>query len=501
MPGSTRGAPGRDEEARPTGRPEGDRGSGESLQALGNMVDNSYMEERADDLSFGPKTRQKAVKEAYWAQSSKYHYLILGMVRHVLVSLRGTNRLTVKPHTSYELSALLYDTILDGCPTYVYQDIDAEHSGTSKLENINVAYAVFEVLDLTMRKLEGDHFPKSRSIGNQTGIKGNPITSPTDTASATAVGSTGSPHNASSNVGTTITWYYCVSPSPSKSQHNDREVRFNRDTATLEPKRIRLASMSEVISVIVPLLLANPRVVQHMTYFTEFGAYSGLSDKVSLYEPVRYRASFCLSTREYRAAWWEQSSSSVSQLSRAILARDGLSLYKAVEPVPVRRQTSEIGLPTLEARLSSQASTAMTEKSKTVQKHQEKFKRDMRRMDGWVVEENGVRVRCGRYVLTTMASAAFLVLGGISAGLTIKDHLNPVDPFNITMFCWVVAAFVVLVAKSLLVAEWPWRDFLQRQVLCRSVSELHSVTGIEDQLILASLIQGESDNCLQTRGP
>lgn len=122
-------------------------------------------------------------------------------------------------------------------------------------------------------------------------------------------------------------------------------------------------------------------------------------------------------------------------------------------------------------------------------------------MDAWVIEENGVRVHCQRYVWTTVVSAGVLVFGGIAAGLTIRDRLDPVDPFNITMFCWVVAAFVVLIAKSLLVIEWPWRDFLRGQVLSRSVSELHSVTGIDDQLILARLIQGESDNCLQTRGP
>jgi hypothetical protein len=74
-------------------------------------------------------------------------------------------------------------------------------------------------------------------------------------------------------------------------------------------------------------------------------------------------------------------------------------------------------------------------------------------MGDWVVEENGVRVRCERYVWTTITAAAVLVLGGITAGLTIKDRLYPVDPFNITMFCSLVAAFVVLVAKSVHVAD------------------------------------------------
>ena len=69
------------------------------------------------------------------------------------------------------------------------------------------------------------------------------------------------------------------------------------------------------------------------------------------------------------------------------------------------------------------------------------------------------------------------------------------------MFCWVVAAFAVLISKSFLVAEWPWRDFLRGQVLCRSVSGPHSISGVDDQLILVELLPDESDSYLQTRGP
>lgn len=48
---------------------------------------------------------------------------------------------------------------------------------------------------------------------------------------------------------------------------------------------------------------------------------------------------------------------------------------------------------------------------------------------------------------------------------------------------------------------WPWNDFLHGRVLCKSVSELSSVTGIDGQLILAKLLQDESISFLETRGP
>lgn len=42
---------------------------------------------------------------------------------------------------------------------------------------------------------------------------------------------------------------------------------------------------------------------------------------------------------------------------------------------------------------------------------------------------------------------------------------------------------------------------LKHLVLRRSVSELRAVTGLDDQLILALLLQEESSTPLQTRGP
>jgi hypothetical protein len=60
---------------------------------------------------------------------------------------------------------------------------------------------------------------------------------------------------------------------------------------------------------------------------------------------------------------------------------------------------------------------------------------------------------------------------------------------------------VILVAKSIRVNDWPWRDFLSGEVPCRSVSELHSVTGTKEQDILGYLLSRESSNILITQGP
>ncbi|KAF5485649.1 hypothetical protein CGCF413_v013441 [Colletotrichum fructicola] len=87
-----------------------------------------------------------------------------------------------------------------------------------------------------------------------------------------------------------------------------------------------------------------------------------------------------------------------------------------------------------------------------------------------------------------MTACGILVVGGITAGLIVGERIPGVDPFNIATFAWVLAAFIILIAKSLSVREWPWRDFLRGQVPCRSVSELHTVTGIDEQRILKYLL-------------
>lgn len=71
----------------------------------------------------------------------------------------------------------------------------------------------------------------------------------------------------------------------------------------------------------------------------------------------------------------------------------------------------------------------------------------------------------------------------------------------IQQYAWVLAAFLVLICKSVRVETWSWRDFLNFTVQCKSISELHDVTGIPEQLIIAKLLHEERTTILHTRGP
>ncbi|KAK0707385.1 hypothetical protein B0H67DRAFT_452392, partial [Lasiosphaeris hirsuta] len=119
----------------------------------------------------------------------------------------------------------------------------------------------------------------------------------------------------------------------------------------------------------------------------------------------------------------------------------------------------------------------------------------------WDIEETTVGVNCVRYVYTVLALAGLLVAGGLTAAFTIGDRLEGVDPFGIATFSWVLAAFMILIAKSVRVTEWPWRSFLQGRVTCRSLSELRAVTGANEQDLILYLLTNEQENVLVTRGP
>lgn len=137
---------------------------------------------------------------------------------------------------------------------------------------------------------------------------------------------------------------------------------------------------------------------------------------------------------------------------------------------------------------------------RSIRKHRKELGAASYRMQAWMFEEKGVMVQCRLYVWSVILACALLASEGLVVGFNVGSRITGVDPFHITTYCWVLAAFVLLVAKSVRVHKWPWNDFLHFRVLCRSVSELSSVTGIDEQLVMAYLLQMETTNVLTTRG-
>jgi hypothetical protein len=60
---------------------------------------------------------------------------------------------------------------------------------------------------------------------------------------------------------------------------------------------------------------------------------------------------------------------------------------------------------------------------------------------------------------------------------------------------------MVLLAKSRYVNQWPWHEFLRGQIVCSSIREVQSVSGIDPQIILLYLLHAKRQNILKTKGP
>jgi hypothetical protein len=89
----------------------------------------------------------------------------------------------------------------------------------------------------------------------------------------------------------------------------------------------------------------------------------------------------------------------------------------------------------------------------------------------------------------------------MSVPFVVRDSVSGVDPMQFATFAWVIMAFFVVVAKSRYVREWPWHDFLHGRIVCKSVSDVSDVSGVNAQMVLMKLLHGERENILKTRGP
>lgn len=126
---------------------------------------------------------------------------------------------------------------------------------------------------------------------------------------------------------------------------------------------------------------------------------------------------------------------------------------------------------------------------------------DRAKLQGWTIDQKSITVPFKPYAWGTLALAATIVISGLLFGFLIGNRIRPVDPFNVTIFFWGFAAFLVLVLKSYKVARWDWRDFLLGKIVCHSVSEIVGVSGIKDQRLLALLLGMSSTMSLEMKGP
>ncbi|KAI5777097.1 hypothetical protein EDC01DRAFT_432518 [Geopyxis carbonaria] len=359
------------------------------------------------------------------------------------------------PVTSYEVCAVVYETGFEGFKALLFQDRDYEFSATSELSSLNVSHAAFGILNQSLLDIRRE--PRM------------PMTVP---PSATADG-----------LQTEIEWNYLEEEKCQSSKASELE----KDSGASHKNRLVFSHMEDIVTVMILLTTTSPVMVATFNQVRDIVAISGdIEDVVLPYADSKFDAFFRMWTNKF-----------VDTSTR----RDVLRLSQAVDSDLFSRNA----LITNSERKSTNSVQTLPNTEPALRPQKKDFTRDWKiitdEMNDWIVEEDSIIVNCGTYVWTVIATATILVVGGLVIGFTVGSRIRGVDPFNITTYAWVLAAFIVLVSKSTKVENWTWRDFLLRRVRCRSVSELKGITGINEQLILAKLLHDEERTILTTRGP
>lgn len=215
--------------------------------------------------------------------------------------------------------------------------------------------------------------------------------------------------------------------------------------------------MGDLITVIVPLIVAQPVQLANLIWAVDIlTPVSSLTHTYGYDSPrgPRFTAFASLRTNAYEATVRPAlDASDARSVTQSLIAQNRLFAHDLRE-VPITTKVWE-GLPITERRSLTRGS-----------------ERKLRALDdrfrGWDIEETAIFVKKPWYVIWVMAGCAVLTVGGLMVGCLLGERLAGVDAFNITFFAWVLAGFIILVAKSLLVSEWPWRDFLQGVVVTQT---------------------------------
>jgi hypothetical protein len=366
-----------------------------------------------------------------------------------------------------------------GFDLFLFQDRDFEYTSTSNPDQLNFAHPAFRMLDVLVARLFQD---QQERPPRGSGCPGKEV--PTTK--------------------TILEWEYSLSRMSAQNKgpllDSERAPTATASATTskgyterAKPDRLKLElrSMRDIITVMVQLGIVYPGVAcRFVEHFERVSTDS--EDVIRAAGEQPYTAFVRLSTNDFEEARQRR------------LPHDVLRLADAVSTGLFSRTSlldTSVGSSKKRPKHIWRTPTTAEESEKRREMRAKELADAHTLMDTWVYTENAVVVQCGLYVWLAIIGVSLLVLGGLAIGLTVQDRIIGVDPFNITMFVWAVAALVLLICKARLVEEWPWNDFLHRRVKCRSVSELHAVTGIDEQLILAKLLHDENDSILRTRGP
>lgn len=256
----------------------------------------------------------------------------------------------------------------------------------------------------------------------------------------------------------------------------------SEDLETSLPGSRSWTAMKEVITALVPYLMFCGIFPTSLSQFARQVIH--ISDTTN---PAKFYAQqSCLAAARFRTSQYEG-----SPQNRAISYR---AQVQNVYDTPMAREGALAGVE------GDPGSPSSLELRRRHQATKERFRQAVDEVEQWVVDERSIVITSLWYSWIVLAAVGVLVCGGVAL-VAVEDRIAGVDPSNLSVLVWTAAGFLMVYFKSLRVENWPWRDFLRGRVVCRSISEVHAVTKMDPQVLLAILMRFESRVMLGKCGP
>lgn len=421
--------------------------------------------------------------QRYFVIMDAFHQCINVLIIHLADELTF-DRNTTDDADSFEASSIVYDTGLRQQRALLCQQRSGAIGGSGSRLEIQCADFAFEVCLALLENLRTG-LVSSRSPPNTVTPAPTQYTSIywkwTELLPATAQPESGS-------------WWRSGAARP-------------EETLLLSKPRagtLQLMYMKDVITALVPFVMVCSDFPRELSGLVR-GVHniSNLSDLTKTCEEVRFLASFVVRTSSH----YSVIGSDVIPLSVSPIARKRALAHWPSPGVSPASRSSPSSSSSLSPHLFLTGPGEIDAVRDEAVLHEELRKANARiahgmsLVDRWVVDEKSIIIPYRTYCWGSLGLCGCLVLGGLAIGLTVEQRIRGVDPFNIAVFCWALAGFLILVAKAARVEEWPWRDFFLGRVVCKSVSEVVAVTWIDPQLLLSILLRLEPLMLLDKRGP
>lgn len=390
----------------------------------------------------------------YFKVMHAFGHGLLVILYEVVVAL-GTDREAALPPHVFESCSIVYDTGFRGRRSRLCQEGNGAIGSSGSREDVHCSSFTF---DVCLRAFENLKQRQDRCL---------------KTARGAAAKST-----------TLVYWKRTELRSEADDLADEMDI-FKGDP---QEGQLEISLMRDAITALIPFYMVCGGFPSALAWVSRLAmSASDYGDAIAMCFENRFLASFLIRTSEYEAfkKKTQGDDPNVTSVSTCPLAEE-----RALAHGPMSSTAQSRAMMDGDRRLRQQ----LLQKNKLNNAGLEKMER-------WIIDNDSIIIEYRKYCWGTLASCAVLIVGGLAIGFSVNERIQGVDPFNISVFCWALAGFIVIFMKSIRVENWPWRDFFRGRVVCRSVSEVLAVSRMEEQLFLTILLRLEPTNVMNKKGP